>query len=120
MTSCLLTSLERVRSEQSFLLELTLLNVSFCLKISLTNLNVFAVDNLHVYMSGRLMYLCIFKQGVVKVGAVNADEHRSLGGQYSVQGFPTIKVFGADKQKPTDYQGEYWYKVRSCDSRRAV
>ena len=39
------------------------------------------------------------------MGAVNADDHKSLGGQYQVQGFPTIKVFGLDKQKPTDYQG---------------
>jgi len=45
-------------------------------------------------------------KGVVKVGAVNADEHKSLGGQYGVQGFPTIKVFGLDKKKPTDYNGE--------------
>lgn len=44
-------------------------------------------------------------KGVVKVGAVNADEHKSLGGQYGIQGFPTIKVFGDNKQKPTDYQG---------------
>jgi len=44
-------------------------------------------------------------KGVVKVGAVNADEHRSLGGQYGVQGFPTIKVFGLNKGKPEDYQG---------------
>ena len=44
-------------------------------------------------------------QGLVKVGAVNADEHQSLGGQYGVRGFPTIKVFGLDKKKPTDYQG---------------
>lgn len=44
-------------------------------------------------------------KGVVKVGAVNADEHRSLGGQYGIQGFPTIKIFGLDKNKPTDYQG---------------
>lgn len=29
----------------------------------------------------------------------------SLASQYGVQGFPTIKVFGADKSKPTDYQG---------------
>ena len=41
----------------------------------------------------------------MKVGAVNADEHKSLGGQYGIQGFPTIKVFGDNKQKPTDYQG---------------
>jgi len=45
-------------------------------------------------------------KGVVKVGAVNADEHRSLGGQYGVQGFPTIKIFGLDKNKPEDYQGQ--------------
>lgn len=44
-------------------------------------------------------------KGVVKVGAVNADEHQSLGGQYGIRGFPTIKVFGLDKNKPTDYQG---------------
>jgi len=45
-------------------------------------------------------------KGVVKVGAINADEHRSLGGQYGVQGFPTIKIFGLDKKKPEDYQGQ--------------
>ncbi|XP_052765052.1 protein disulfide-isomerase A6 homolog [Mya arenaria] len=44
-------------------------------------------------------------KGVVKVGAVNADDHQSLGGQYGVKGFPTIKVFGLDKKSPTDYQG---------------
>ncbi|ROT61455.1 protein disulfide isomerase A6 [Penaeus vannamei] len=44
--------------------------------------------------------------GVVKVGAVNADEHRSLGGQYGVQGFPTIKIFGLDKKKPEDFNGQ--------------
>ena len=36
---------------------------------------------------------------------MNADEHRSLGGQYGVQGFPTIKVFGRDKKKPEDFRG---------------
>ena len=44
-------------------------------------------------------------KGVVKVGAVNADEHRDLGGQYGIQGFPTIKIFGRNKNKPEDYQG---------------
>ena len=52
-----------------------------------------------------MVYFCLFLQGVVKVGAVDADEHRGLGGQYGVKGFPTIKVFGADKFKPTDYNG---------------
>merc|ERR1719312_1870308 len=44
-------------------------------------------------------------KGVVKVGAVNADEHQSLGGQYGVKGFPTIKIFDKNKNKPEDYQG---------------
>lgn len=44
-------------------------------------------------------------QGIVKVGAVDADQHKSLGGQYGVKGFPTIKIFGANKNKPEEYQG---------------
>lgn len=45
-------------------------------------------------------------KGVIKVGSVNADEHKSLGGQYGVRGFPTIKIFGANKRSPTDYSGQ--------------
>ncbi|XP_060537106.1 protein disulfide-isomerase A6 homolog [Cylas formicarius] len=44
-------------------------------------------------------------KGVVKVGAVNADEHKELGGRYGVRGFPTIKIFGANKNKPEDFNG---------------
>ncbi|XP_029903114.1 protein disulfide-isomerase A6 isoform X2 [Myripristis murdjan] len=44
-------------------------------------------------------------KGIVKVGAIDADQHKSLGGQYGVRGFPTIKIFGANKNKPEDYQG---------------
>jgi protein disulfide-isomerase A6 len=44
--------------------------------------------------------------GIVRVGAVNADEHQQLGGRYGVKGFPIIKIFGANKNKPTDYQGQ--------------
>lgn len=44
-------------------------------------------------------------KGIVKVGAVDADQHKSLGGQYGVKGFPSIKIFGANKSKPDDYQG---------------
>jgi protein disulfide-isomerase A6 len=44
-------------------------------------------------------------KGIVKIGAVDADTHKSLGQQYGVSGFPTIKVFGANKRSPTDYQG---------------
>ncbi|KNC81549.1 hypothetical protein SARC_06139 [Sphaeroforma arctica JP610] len=42
-------------------------------------------------------------KGVARVAAVDADQYKSLGQKYDVQGFPTIKLFGADKQKPTDY-----------------
>jgi protein disulfide-isomerase A6 len=35
----------------------------------------------------------------------DATESKSLASRYGVQGFPTIKVFGANKKKPTDYQG---------------
>lgn len=45
-------------------------------------------------------------RGVVRVGAVNADEHKDLGGQFGVRGFPTIKLFGANKQKPSDFNGQ--------------
>ncbi|KAK6167917.1 hypothetical protein SNE40_021841 [Patella caerulea] len=44
-------------------------------------------------------------KGVVKIGAVDADQHNSLGGQYGVRGFPTIKIFGANKNSPQDYNG---------------
>ncbi|CAG7718357.1 unnamed protein product, partial [Allacma fusca] len=29
-------------------------------------------------------------KGVVKVGAVNADEEQSLASQYNIKGFPTV------------------------------
>lgn len=45
-------------------------------------------------------------QGVVKIVAVDATAHESLAQKYQVQGFPTLKVFGADKKKPVDYQGQ--------------
>mmetsp|Transcript_11681 Transcript_11681/g.21053 ORF Transcript_11681/g.21053 Transcript_11681/m.21053 type:complete len:470 (-) Transcript_11681:187-1596(-) len=46
-------------------------------------------------------------KGVVHVAAVDADEHKSLGGQYGVQGFPTIKLFTVQggKIKASDYNG---------------
>jgi len=45
-------------------------------------------------------------KGIVNVGAVDADAHRSLGSDYGVQGFPTLKFFGKDKKKPTDFNGQ--------------
>jgi len=43
-------------------------------------------------------------KGVVKIAAVDADQHQALGQPYGVKGFPTIKIFGADKSKPKDYE----------------
>ncbi len=43
----------------------------------------------------------------MRLGAVNADEHKQLGGQYGVKGFPTIKIFGFNKKSPSDYNGMF-------------
>lgn len=50
----------------------------------------------------------------MKVGAVDADKHQSLGGQYGVRGFPTIKIFGANKNKAEDYQGKCEFLDVAC------
>ncbi|KAG5454476.1 Protein disulfide-isomerase A6 [Clonorchis sinensis] len=45
-------------------------------------------------------------KGVVKLAAVNADEHSSLASTYNVKGFPTILMFVKDKHKTsTPYTG---------------
>lgn len=44
-------------------------------------------------------------KGIVKVGAVDMDVHRNVGAPYNVQGFPTIKIFGGNKNSPSDYNG---------------
>ncbi|VFQ93765.1 unnamed protein product [Cuscuta campestris] len=44
-------------------------------------------------------------QGKVKLGHVDCDAEKTLMSRFSVQGFPTILVFGADKEKPTPYDG---------------
>uniref|UniRef100_A0A7N0TUB9 protein disulfide-isomerase n=1 Tax=Kalanchoe fedtschenkoi TaxID=63787 RepID=A0A7N0TUB9_KALFE len=43
--------------------------------------------------------------GKVKLGHVNCDEEKSLMARFNVQSFPTILVFGADKDTPTPYEG---------------
>uniref|UniRef100_A0A915D7H1 protein disulfide-isomerase n=1 Tax=Ditylenchus dipsaci TaxID=166011 RepID=A0A915D7H1_9BILA len=45
-------------------------------------------------------------KGLVKVGAVDMTQHESVGAPYNVRGFPAIKVFGNDKKKPSDYNGQ--------------
>ncbi|XP_071730037.1 protein disulfide isomerase-like 2-3 [Rutidosis leptorrhynchoides] len=44
-------------------------------------------------------------QGKVKLGHVNCDDEKSLMSRYKVQGFPTILVFGVDKDSPVTYEG---------------
>lgn len=43
-------------------------------------------------------------KGVVKVGAIDADSHRSFTEQFGVKGFPTLKIFVDGK--PTDYNDQ--------------
>lgn len=45
-------------------------------------------------------------KGIVKVGAIDADQFKSFGQQYGIQGFPTLKLFGADKRTPIDFSSQ--------------
>ncbi|KAM6548409.1 hypothetical protein CsatB_020085 [Cannabis sativa] len=44
-------------------------------------------------------------KGKVKLGHVDCDSEKSLMSRFNVQGFPTILVFGADKDSPTPFEG---------------
>ncbi|KAG5545664.1 hypothetical protein RHGRI_017969 [Rhododendron griersonianum] len=44
-------------------------------------------------------------KGKVKLGHVDCDAEKSLMSRFNVQGFPTILVFGADKDSPFPYEG---------------
>lgn len=44
-------------------------------------------------------------KGKVNMGHVNCDEEKSLMSRFNVQGFPTILVFGSDKESPVPYEG---------------
>jgi protein disulfide-isomerase A6 len=41
----------------------------------------------------------------VSIAKVDADEHKSLGKRFGVQGFPTLKWFDGKSEKPEDYTG---------------
>ncbi|KAJ4970926.1 hypothetical protein NE237_004025 [Protea cynaroides] len=43
--------------------------------------------------------------GKVKLGHVDCDSEKSLMNRFNVQGFPTILVFGVDKDSPVLYEG---------------
>ena len=42
-------------------------------------------------------------KGIFKIGAVNGDEEKILSEKYGIKGFPTVKFFGLNKDKPVDY-----------------
>lgn len=44
-------------------------------------------------------------QNKVTIAKVDADEHRDLGKEYGVQGFPTLKWFDGKSKTPQDYKG---------------
>lgn len=43
-------------------------------------------------------------KGIVNVGAVDVDTHKSFGGRFGINGFPTIKFFGTNKKSPQNYE----------------
>ncbi|VDM75010.1 unnamed protein product [Strongylus vulgaris] len=59
-------------------------------------------------------------KGIIKVGAVDMTQHQSVGAPYNVQGFPTIKIFGADKKKPTDYNAQSIADATLAEAKRVV
>ncbi|XP_078069711.1 protein disulfide-isomerase A6-like [Mustelus asterias] len=44
-------------------------------------------------------------KGIVKVGAIDVTKYASIGHQYEIEEFPTIKFFGPNKKKPEKYYG---------------
>ncbi|PGH02283.1 protein disulfide-isomerase domain [Blastomyces parvus] len=46
-----------------------------------------------------------FASDKVHISKVDADEHRSLGKKFGIQGFPTLKWFDGKSDKPEEYNG---------------
>jgi len=44
-------------------------------------------------------------KGIVNIGAVDMTTDQNVGAPYNIQGFPTIKFFGTNKNSPIDYNG---------------
>jgi protein disulfide-isomerase A6 len=42
-------------------------------------------------------------EGIINIGAVDMTTDQEAGAAYGIQGFPTIKFFGENKQSPQDY-----------------
>lgn len=49
--------------------------------------------------------LAKYVKGKVKIGAVDCTQHQQTCSEFGVQGFPTIKFFGDNKERPEDYNG---------------
>ncbi|KAF1989885.1 disulfide isomerase [Aulographum hederae CBS 113979] len=49
--------------------------------------------------------LFAFAENKVTVAKVDADDHKSLGKKFGVQGFPTLKWFDGKSDTPSDYKG---------------
>ena len=45
-------------------------------------------------------------KGKAKIGAVDCTKHNAACSKFGVQGYPTLKKFGADKAKPEEYEGD--------------
>jgi len=45
------------------------------------------------------------KQSLVKIAAVDADQHRKLADRFGIDGFPTIKYFPSSSLEAIDYNG---------------
>ncbi|KAG0631153.1 hypothetical protein M758_1G231400 [Ceratodon purpureus] len=45
-------------------------------------------------------------QGKMKLGQIDCEAHKDIAQRYGIKGFPTIKLFGSDKDSPMDYEGE--------------
>jgi len=53
----------------------------------------------------ELGQLFSFASDKLTIAKLDADEHRSLGKQYGVGGFPTLKFFDGKSKDPIDYNG---------------
>ncbi|KAJ5177838.1 Thioredoxin [Penicillium coprophilum] len=47
----------------------------------------------------------LFAEDKVTIAKVDADENRSLGKRFGIQGFPTVKWFDGKSDKPEEYKG---------------
>jgi protein disulfide-isomerase A6 len=49
--------------------------------------------------------LAFSQESSVVIAKIDADKHKDVGSKYGVSGFPTIKIFGKDKENPEAFEG---------------